>query len=251
MTAHPPLRAHPFVKVACEDCNLTRICLPKDLEDDGIKDLSKVVRRDRTLQKGEALYWAGESFSGIYALKSGSAKLVHTDRQGRETIISLVLPGELFGFDGLTAKEHRCALVALETSRYCELASSDLEPLAKKIPSLQHILLERSCEQMDQVVEQLAASQRPAEERLAGFLLDLASRYQRRGFPFESFNLSLTRQDIGHHLGLALETVSRLLGRLESAGIIKVQGKRIQLLDINGLKTAAGQPEERSASTLI
>ena len=95
---------------------------------------------------------------------------------------------------------------------------------------------------MDQAVEQLAASQRPAEERLAGFLLDLASRYQRRGFPFESFHLSLTRQDIGNHLGLALETVSRLLGRLESAGIIEVKGKRIQLLDINGLKIAAGQP---------
>ena len=144
MTAHPPLRAQPFVKVACEDCNRTRICLPKDLEDDDIKDLSQIVRRDRVLQKGETLYWAGERFSGIYALKSGSAKLVHTDRQGRDTIISVVLPGELFGFDGLTAKEHRCALIALETSSYCELASSDLEPLAKKIPSLQHILLERS-----------------------------------------------------------------------------------------------------------
>ncbi len=246
MTQLPIIQGQPSDKVACEDCNLARICLPRDLEDSDIKDLAHVVRRNRSLRKDETLYRAGERFTGLYALKSGSAKLVHTDRLGRNTLISVVLPGELFGFDGLTASEHRCTLVALETSRYCELASHDLEPLARKIPAVQQVLLERSCEQMDQAVEQLAANSRPAEERLAGFLLDLACRYRRRGFPSESFHLRLTRQEVGNHLGLALETVSRILSRLQSVNIINVQGKRIQILDRQSLEVAAGQSVDSS-----
>jgi CRP/FNR family transcriptional regulator, anaerobic regulatory protein len=235
------LRAtHSAQKVACNDCNLTRICIPSGMEAEEIQCLSHVVKRNRTLRKGEVIYRAGERFTGIYALKSGSAKLIHTDAVGRESIIAVLLPGELVGFDGLYSGKHRCTLVALETSSYCELPAHDLEQLGQKVPSIQQVILQRTGEQFDLSIERLAASQRPAEERLAGFLLDLAGRYQTRGFSSEEFHLSLTRQEIGNHLGLALETVSRLLGRFETSDIIRVKGKFIHILDVDGLRKAAG-----------
>ena len=241
MIESAPLTAHVTPKVACGDCNLTRICIPSGMDPVQVLSISHVVKRNRTLRKGEVIYRASERFTGIYALKSGSAKLIHTDAVGRESIIAVLLPGELVGFDGLYSGKHRCTLVALETSGYCELPAHDLEALGQKVPSIQQVILQRTGEQFDLSIERLAASQRPAEERLAGFLLDLAGRFCTRGFSSEAFHLSLTRQDIGNHLGLALETVSRLLGRFESLEMIEVKGKFIQILDRDGLRKAAGE----------
>jgi len=52
-----------------------------------------------------------------------------------------------------------------------------------------------------------------AEQRLASFLLDLADRYAARGYSSSEFGLRMTREEIGCHLGLKLETVSRLFSR--------------------------------------
>ena len=79
------------------------------MQPEAVTNLSDVVRRNRTLRKGEVIYHAGERFTGIFALKSGTAKLVHADRLGHETIIALLLPGELLGFDGLFSGRYRCS----------------------------------------------------------------------------------------------------------------------------------------------
>lgn len=237
----PRLASSHTQKVACGDCNLSRICLPCGMQPEAVINLSDVVRRNRTLRKGEAIYHAGERFTGIFAMKSGTAKLVHTDRLGHEAIIALLLPGELLGFDGLFTGRYQCSLVALETSSYCELPAHDLEQLGQKVPALQQILLQRTGEQFDQCIERIAYGQRPAEERLAAFLLDLSRRYRLRGFASDQFHLSLTRQEIGNLLGLALETVSRLLGKFEAADNIRVRGKFIHILDAEGLQRVFGQ----------
>ena len=80
-----------------------------------------------------------------------------------------------------------------------------------------------------------------AEERLAIFLLNLSQRYQDRGYSPTAFVLRLTRQDIGSYLGIQLETVSRLLSRFQAGGLIQVQGRVVQLLDIPALKQMAGR----------
>lgn len=233
LTSRKPSQAR--MQVNCGNCNLHHICIPGHLNPDEIELLSDIVRRDRNLCKGEAIYLAGERFSGIFALKSGTAKLVHVDRSGNETIIALLLPGELLGFDGLSSGRYLCSLIALETSSYCELPSHQVEKISHRIPSLHPVLLQRTGEQFNHSIERISLNQRPADERLAAFLINLSKRYHQRGFPGECFNLSLTRQEIGNHLGLALETVSRLLGKFEAAGLIRVKGKNILLLDPDSL----------------
>ena len=75
-----------------------------------------------------------------------------------------------------------------------------------------------------------------AEQRLASFLLDLSSRYQARGYSSTEFVLRMTREEIGSHLGLKLETVSRLFSRFDEEGLIEVQGRVIKLRDRIGLQ---------------
>ncbi len=76
-----------------------------------------------------------------------------------------------------------------------------------------------------------------AEERLAGFLLDFSNRFKKRGFSATDFYLSMSRNDIGSYLGLAVETVSRLFTRFHDDGLLHVERKHVQLKDLDRLKS--------------
>lgn len=237
----PPQSRKPWLSdVSCTACNLTDICLPSGMSDSEINQLSKLVRRSRTIQRGEYIYHAGDRYTGVFSLKSGTAKLVLTDRHGYESIIAVLLPGELQGFDGMATGRYQCSLVALEMSSFCELTSHDIAYMSTNTQVLQKLIQQKTCEQMDRYLRRIATSHRPAEERLAQFLVDLTQRYLERGFSSKEINLSLTRQEIGSHLGLALETVSRLLGKFEVSNIISVDRKKIQIMDMEALRRASG-----------
>lgn len=226
----------PRAQVACGNCNLSRICIPSGMKPSEVAVLSDTVRRNRTLKKGETIYHAGDLFNGIFALKAGTAKLVHVDRSGNESIVSVMLPGELLGFDGLASGRYACSLVVLETSSYCELPAHQLPRLSHYIPAIHSILLQRTGERFEESIRRMALTRRPAEQRLAAFVLDLSDRFQARGFSAAEFRISLTRQEIGDYLGLALETVSRLLSHFEALGLIVVQGKLIRIVNAEALR---------------
>lgn len=223
-------------QVNCGNCSLDNICLPRGLSQEEIDNISQVIKAKKTLNRGDFIYREGDSFRGIMAIKSGSAKLVATDNHGNEHIINILLPGELLGFDGLSDTRHGCAAVALETMSFCLLPADSMDSLFQNVPSLTRELFRHTGEKLLEDKNQLVLSKRPAEERLAYFLISLSERLKRRGFSSSEFKLSLTRQEIGNHLGLALETVSRLLKKFQEDELIVVNNRFITILDLSGLQ---------------
>lgn len=223
-------------RVSCDNCSLDNICLPRGLSQAEITNISNVVKARKTLQRGDFIYREGDSFNGILAIKSGSAKLVANDAHGNEHILNILLPGELLGFDGLSNEKHGCAAIALETMTFCMLPANSMDELFHNLPSLTRELFRHTGEKMLEDKNQLVLSKRPAEERLAYFLISLSTRLKRRGFSSSEFKLSLTRQEIGNHLGLALETVSRLLKKFQDDKLITVQNRFICIKDLPALQ---------------
>ena len=84
-----------------------------------------------------------------------------------------------------------------------------------------------------------------AEERLAAFLLNLSQRMAARGFSANRFVLRMTREEIGSLLGLKLETVSRLLSRFQTEGLIMVRHREIEIKAIQALRAVIGRVELR------
>ncbi|MDZ7828814.1 MAG: helix-turn-helix domain-containing protein [Halofilum sp. (in: g-proteobacteria)] len=82
---------------------------------------------------------------------------------------------------------------------------------------------------------------RTARERIALFLCSLSKRLSAAGYSGTDFNLSMSRDDMANYLGLALETVSRLLKKLSDDGVLEVERRRVRILDRKGLGTIAGQ----------
>jgi len=224
------------IQVSCSNCSLDTICLPRGLSATEVNNLSEAVERKKILQRGDYIYHEGDKFKGILAIKSGTAKLARTDHHGNEHILNILLPGELLGFDGFYDNTHNCSAIALETLTFCELPAEDLETLSLKVPGLMRELFRHTGKTLNNDRDQLVLNKRPAEERLAWFLVNLSERYNERGFSAAEFTLSLTRQEIGNHLGLALETVSRLLKQFQNLKLVSVNNRHIKLLNIEDLE---------------
>ena len=236
------------MKAACKDCSLRELCLPLGLSEPDISSLDKMVKRRRVLKKGEMLYRFGDPLHSLYAIRNGALKTTGLIEDGRAQITGFYLPGELLGIDAINTDHHPCSAEALEASEVCEIPYDALEALAQEVPGLQHQLLRIMSREIVRDEEMLMMLGRmSAEERLASCLMSFSRRFARLGNAAVEFKLSMSRQDLGDYLGLALETVSRLLSRFQDDGLINVHGRQIVLRDVNRLRSmAAGNGREHS-----
>lgn len=225
------------LKVACQNCRLGDICLPRGLDKTEMDKLDSIVGRGRPLQRGEALYRQGDKLESLYAVHSGSLRSYIITKDGKEQTMGFYLPGELIGLDGLESNEHSCTTEALETTSICEVPFDRLQELCVNLPSLQKQMLRLLGKELsgDHDVLLLLGT-RSAEERLAAFLLSLSKRYAERGFSATEFNLSMSRHDISNFLGVAVETISRQFSNLDKAGIVQVKHRNVKILDEARLK---------------
>ena len=224
------------IKIACKNCGLGKLCLPLGLNDDDVDKLDAIVKRSRPMHRGNTLFQKGQEFSSIYVVKTGTIKTYSPCLDGNEQVIDFHLPGEVIGLDGIESGHHICSAKALETSAICEIPFSKLEELTATTPALQHQLFRIMSQEITKDTGLLRLlGKSTAEERLAAFLLGLSVRFQSRGFSGTDFNLSMSRQEIGSYLGLALETISRLLTHFQEDGILQVDRKHIQIMDMDRL----------------
>lgn len=221
------------VNASCGTCNLRRICMPVEIQDSDAKALfDSLVAHHVRLRKGDVLFRAGDRFAGLYAIRFGSCKTVSTTDDGSEQVSGYHLQGEILGVEGFGNDAHTCNAIALEDSEVCVLPVARIEKLAHEAPAFQRRMykLLSGAIVRERTVTLMVSTMR-AEQRLASFLLDLSNRYQARGYSASEFVLRMTREEIGSHLGLKLETVSRLLSRFADERLIDVSGRVIRLLD--------------------
>jgi len=224
--------AHGFIKASCADCSLKSLCLPIALDIQDIDRLDRIIQRGRPLQGGEHLYRAEDTFTSIFAVRSGALKSYLLGEDGMEQVTGFYLPGEILGFDGIGGGEYQCSVLALDTSSVCEIPFARLEELSRQMPVLQHHffqLMSRQIESNHRMM--LTLGKKSAEERLATFLQSLSRRYSRRKLSATSMRLPMSRLDIANFLGLTIETVSRTFSRLQKEGLIEVDGRELRILD--------------------
>lgn len=224
--------ANPQHKVSCNDCSLNPICLPLAVEKHQLEKLDELIQRRRPLRKGEHVYLASDPFHAIYAIRSGSIKTYSISEEGEEQVTGFYLPGEIIGMDGINTNRHINSAKALESTAICEIPFGQMEKLSAEIPSLQHHFFKLMSKeiQADQQL-QLLLSKKPADERIAALLLNFGARHKQRGLSSTQFRLSMSRNDIGNYLGLAVETVSRVFTRFQNDALIKADGKEVIILD--------------------
>lgn len=225
------------VQVACSQCTLGNLCLPRSLNSSETEQFEHIVNKSRPIQPGEHIFRAGDKFQTIAAVRAGCFKSYVIDKNGEEQVLGFYLPGEIIGFDAIHEKVHRANVVALDTSSVCGLSFDSVADMARQLPQLQNELFRVMSLHIAEL--EASAADLSAEERIARLLCSLAGRFASRGYSAKEFNLSMSRRDIASNLRLATETISRVLARFQSAGIIRVNRKKVAILDEDKLRELA------------
>ncbi|OUR73044.1 Crp/Fnr family transcriptional regulator [Methylophaga sp. 41_12_T18] len=228
-------------RVVCQDCSLYRLCLPLGLHSNDLEQLDKIIKRSQNFKRGHSLFAAETEFKSLFVVRSGTFKTTVAASNGREQVTGFYFPGEFIGLDAIHESLYQSNARALETSSVCELPYETLQELGQQMPQLQLQLLTRLSKELsgDKGL-MLLLGKKSAEEKLATFLLSLSKRFQERGFSAADFQLSMSRGDIANHLGLAVETISRLFSRFQEESLIVINGKSISLIDMDELKKICG-----------
>lgn len=228
----PPMRG----RIACSNCQLGSLCLGCDAASPTMAALHSMVRSGTLVPSGSVLYRAGDAFGALYAIRSGFVKTSIISPDGSEQVVAFHLPGDIIGLDAIHDGIHHTTASALGGVAVCAIPYGPLVELAAADSALQRRLLTL-------MSRSIAASiRRPgdasADRRIADFLLDLARSFYRRGYSSKCFILPMPRRDIANYLGLATETVSRVLTRFQQDGLIRVTRREIEVLDRDELAAA-------------
>ncbi|SAL11958.1 Crp/Fnr family transcriptional regulator [Caballeronia turbans] len=196
----------------------------------------------RTVERGDALYCTGEPLRSLYTVQGGCFKAVATypsvsdDSAPHTQVTGFHFANETLGLDGVCTGRHESDAIALEPSVVRIMPVGILEPLCREYAAMQHELLAiMSAEIVRASRLALMLGTMPARERVAAFLLDFSERLDACTAPArEHANeliLPMTRSDIGSYLGLELETVSRMLSKLQREGAIGLNGRQVRIVD--------------------
>lgn len=232
------------LRASCSACSMHQLCLPMGLGESDMQRLDQIIGRRRKVPKDTLLYRMDDSFTNLYAIRLGHFKTYQVTPGGEQQITGFQMAGELLGMDAISTDRHHCDAMALEDSEVCEIPFARLEELFGTIPTLLHHFHRMMSREItrEQNAMLLLGNMR-AEQRFAAFLVNLASRYSARGYSSTSFQLRMSREEIGNYLGLTIESISRLLSRLKKQGLIRVANREIELLEPERLRAIAAGAE--------
>ena len=224
----------------CDACAIRNRAICADLDDSEIGLLNGIGRR-RQLEAGEQLMWEGDEAVLVANVIDGVLKLASHSADGGEQILGLAYPSDFLGRPfGETAPY---GVEALTQAQICVFERKDFDRFARDHPRLEHKLLERTLTELDRSRRwMMLLGRMNAGQKVASFLLELSDRLGKAGAGGETFvTLPLSRQQMADVLGLTIETVSRQLSRLRSAGLIDTPSRReIVLRDRRELEELAG-----------
>lgn len=218
--------------VSCELCRIgPSICIPKLLNN----ALDTVVNCKHAFSKDEIIVNEGTALDRFYIINAGALKTYITV-EGEEQINGFYLPGDIIGLDSIHSLKYNCSVKALTNSLICELKYEELMTLVSQNTHVRDTLFKLMSEDIHDFKKLiLCFSQKNAEERVGMFIYSLYSKYARRGHVSLNIKLSMSRNDIANYLGLTIETISRILTRMQDLNILTARGKYITIKNLPAL----------------
>ncbi len=205
---------------------------------DQLEEIRKIIV-PRTFEKDAAIFFEGDEGNGFYIIAQGRVKVFKLSFDGKEHILHILGPGEPFGevpvFSGRPFPANALALVK---STLLFLPRKGFIELITANPSLSlnmFAVLSMRLREFTVQIENLSLKEAP--ERVASYLL-YQSREQGH---MEYVELRISKKQLAAMLGTTPETLSRVFAKMSAQGLIQVEGRRIDILDREGL-----EPESQS-----
>lgn len=192
--------------------------------------------------RGTVLFEEGGTSDRLYLVEAGKIKLTHAAADGRENLLSVLGPNQMFGELSVFDPGPRSARAsAVVDSVVLAMADADLFPLLADRPDLARGLLRQLAHRLrrsNHTVADLIFSDVPG--RVAKALLDLADRFGRPGRSGLRVTHDLTQEELAQLVGASRETVNKALADFAHRGWLSLEQRSVTLLDVERLRRRAG-----------
>jgi CRP/FNR family cyclic AMP-dependent transcriptional regulator len=223
-----------------EDDVLRHAPLFNALDDEASTALRAAMSESR-LRRGEVLFREGDSGDKLYIVTDGKVKLGRTSSDGRENLLAILGPGQMFGELSLFDPGPRSATVtAVTDTSFLSLSHEDLLRWLDGRPAVARGLLAQLAGRLrrtNEVVADLVFSDVPG--RVAKALLDLADRFGRTADDGVHVHHDLTQEELAQLVGASRETVNKALADFVSRGWLRLEPRSVVILDLDRLARRA------------
>jgi CRP/FNR family transcriptional regulator len=199
----------------------------------------------RHYSKGESIFSEGEPCSGLYVVESGHVRIFKSSADGREQVLSIDGPGssiaELPVFDG---GNYPASVTAIDDATLLFVSKQDFQALCLAHPQVALKVLRvvgSRLRRLVGIIEELSFT--TVRHRLASYLLRLAQKEGKRSTAGVEFALPVSNQELASQIGTVRELVSRNLSRLQSEGMLKIDGRTVTVCDLKALEGEIDSPE--------
>jgi CRP/FNR family transcriptional regulator len=219
---------------------LGRVSLFQELALRDRQDIQGLFREQR-LERDQLIFLEEDEAEYVYIVLAGKVKIVKQGVGGKEMILEIFGPGEVFGGAVLLLSRHPATAVCMEPGALLCLPRPDYLALLRRFPPLAFQVIEllrQRLREAHQAIRALAVER--VETRVARLLFKLADK---TGVPSPGgirLALHLTRQDIADMVGCTLETAIRILSRWQKEGLIRTEEGVITILHRQGLERLLG-----------
>ncbi len=200
----------------------------KELDKESMDNLNSITTMQE-IPKSQPIYFAKEPSRSIYFLKRGRVKLTRTSPDGKETIIALVNPGEVFGelaiIDGSERTDYA---IAMDDCLICAISREEFRNFIEKRPDLNlkvtkliGFKLRKYSEKIDALIF------KDAQQRVISFILNQATNYGKKIGDEYFLKPFLTHQEIAQLTACSRQTVNSILTDLRQEGLIDFDRKKL------------------------
>lgn len=186
----------------------------------GLNDSIEMMGARISFARNEEIYGENEPAEYLYKLMSGAVRTSKILTDGRRQIGGFYFPGDIFGLE--VSDVHAFSAEVIAEAKVIVIKRTSVDALAARDNDVARQLWATTGRELQRMQEHIGLLIKTAQERVAGFLLEMAARIKTNN----EVELPMSRQDIADYLGLTIETVSRTLTHLENSATIEIPSSR-------------------------
>ncbi len=224
-----------------------RIPFFSSLPQRGQEEIVAPLLQEERYRQDEYLFYEGDPAQGLFIVEEGQVKIIKHSPRGKDMILRLLGPGEMFGevaaFDGGPSP---ASAQAFEDTTVFHLPQRDFLRLLHEYPSVALLVIEdlgRKLRDAHDLIRALTTD--TVEKRIATVLLKLAEKLGRPEERGIRLKIQLSRQDLADMAGTTIETAIRVLSKFSKEQLLMKEGKYIIVLDRGALASLSRSPSVR------
>ncbi len=201
-------------------------CL-KDDELDSISSLFDTLN----YKNNETIFSEGDPSDKFYILAEGNVKVLKHTIMGKDIILEIMSPGDIFGGVAvLDNKSYPAAAQAMKATKVIKIRRQDLFKIMEEYPVLKLEIVKYFSDKLRDAHEMLKniATER-VERRIAALLLKLSEKVGTEDSGYRTIDFPLTRQEISEMVGTTVETCIRTMSKLQKNGMVKSSNGKISI----------------------